>query len=159
MSSVAAIAPAAASADGGCAGGGVEVTAQGAPPFRAVDGVPAQRATRREGLHTLTVAPDLSRAAADFSSDMVRESFFRHRAPAGPDLAGRLTRGGYLGPAATDWIVGENLAWARGSAATPYGLVAAWMESPGHRHNVLEPAFRTSASASPPACPGPAPTA
>jgi hypothetical protein len=33
MSSVAAIAPAAASADGGCAGGGVEVTAQAAPAF------------------------------------------------------------------------------------------------------------------------------
>jgi uncharacterized protein YkwD len=38
--------------------------------------------------------------------------------------------------------VGENLAWATGTDATPRQLVVAWMASPGHRRNVLEPTFR-----------------
>jgi uncharacterized protein YkwD len=73
---------------------------------------------------------------------MVLGSFFAHRAPGGPTLPGRLARVGYLGRHAVDWVVGENLAWARGAAATPRGIVAAWMASPGHRRNVLDADFR-----------------
>jgi uncharacterized protein YkwD len=94
------------------------------------------------GLTPVSVRADLSQAAVEFSAQMVRESFFDHRAPGGPDLVGRLTQVRYITSAAPDWVVGENLAWARGSAATPRALVAAWMRSPGHRHNVLEPDFR-----------------
>src|SRR3954447_16162529 len=73
---------------------------------------------------------------------MVAGSFFAHRAPGGPDLVARLRRAGYLGPRTTVWVVGENLAWARATAATARGIVAAWMTSPAHRANILEPSFR-----------------
>jgi uncharacterized protein YkwD len=73
---------------------------------------------------------------------MVGGSFFAHRAPGGPDLVARLRRAGYLGPRTTVWVVGENLAWARATAATARGIVAAWMASPAHRANILEPSFR-----------------
>jgi uncharacterized protein YkwD len=36
------------------------------------------------------------------------------------------------------WMLGENLAWGTGSYATPRGAVQAWMESPGHRSNILK---------------------
>jgi uncharacterized protein YkwD len=73
---------------------------------------------------------------------MVSRSFFGHHAPGGPDLVARLRQGGYLRRGTTTWIVGENLAWARGTAATPRGIVGAWIASPAHRTNILEPAFR-----------------
>ena len=142
LSAIAAIAPAAAPADGGCAGADIEVTAQGAPALAQSTVCLLNEQRAAAGLHTVAVEPALSQAAADYSAEMVREAFFAHQAPAGPDLAGRLTQAGYLGPAATGWIVGENLAWAVGATATPRQLVAAWMQSPGHRRNVLEPEFR-----------------
>ena len=35
--------------------------------------------------------------------------------------------------------LGENLAWGTGALATPRGVMAAWMDSPGHRHTILQP--------------------
>ncbi len=93
------------------------------------------------GLRPVSSQPNLTVAAARFSAEMVREGFFEHRAPGGPDLPARLRRVRYI-RAGAPWIVGENLAWARGSVATPRGIVAQWMASPGHRRNILEPAFR-----------------
>src|SRR5919107_1385530 len=37
--------------------------------------------------------------------------------------------------------VGENLAWGQGNLATPRAIAVAWMNSPGHRHNILQPEF------------------
>jgi uncharacterized protein YkwD len=37
--------------------------------------------------------------------------------------------------------IGENLAWATGSSATAGAIVAAWLASPPHRRNLLDPAF------------------
>ena len=122
---------------GDCAGADVVRTPQEAHAFErsTLCLLNAQRSSA--GFRALSTRPVLSRAAARYSARMVRESFFAHR-----DLAGRLARAGYISHAATDWLVGENLAWATGVLATPRQLVAAWMASPGHRRNILEPAFR-----------------
>ena len=45
------------------------------------------------------------------------------------------------------WTVGENLAWGSGRRSTPREIVAAWMNSPGHRANILSAASARSASA------------
>ncbi len=37
--------------------------------------------------------------------------------------------------------IGENLAWGTGSDATASAIVAAWLASPPHRHNLLDPGF------------------
>ena len=39
-------------------------------------------------------------------------------------------------------MTGENLYWGSGSAGTPAAAVEGWMESPGHRANILRPEFR-----------------
>jgi uncharacterized protein YkwD len=40
------------------------------------------------------------------------------------------------------WVIGETLARGAGPLATPRAIVAAWVASPTHRRNVLEPRFR-----------------
>jgi hypothetical protein len=39
-------------------------------------------------------------------------------------------------------VLGENLAWGTGGLATPGAIMQAWMNSPGHRENILNPDFR-----------------
>jgi uncharacterized protein YkwD len=142
LSGFALTAPAGVHAVDDCAAADVVATTQGARSFERSTLCLLNAQRRSAGLRALSTRPPLSRAAAGYSDQMVRESFFGHQAPSGPDLAGRLTRAGYLSHAATDWFVGENLGWATGTAATPRQLVAAWMASPGHRRNILEPTFR-----------------
>src|SRR5437762_2182635 len=45
---------------------------------------------------------------------------------------------------APDWrrCLGENLAFGQGPLTTPATIVFAWMTSPEHRANILEPDFR-----------------
>ena len=52
-----------------------------------------------------------------------------------------LRRMGYI-PSGRAWAVGENLAWGTGPLGTPAAIVRAWMNSPGHRANILDPRFR-----------------
>ena len=131
-----------AAADPGCPGADSVVGAQDASALAGPTQCLLNAERRAAGLRQVAGQQKLAVAAARFSAKMVRERFFAHRAPGGPDLTGRLTLARYLGRSTTPWIVGENLAWARGSAATPRDIVAQWMASPGHRRNILEPAFR-----------------
>jgi hypothetical protein len=50
--------------------------------------------------------------------------------------AGYSTGAGYLGDD-EPWLVGENIGWGQGGLATPRSMVSAWMDSPGHRENLL----------------------
>jgi uncharacterized protein YkwD len=40
------------------------------------------------------------------------------------------------------WWVGENIAWGSGQYSTPAFITNAWMNSPEHRTNILDPQFR-----------------
>jgi uncharacterized protein YkwD len=95
----------------------------------------AERAAN--GLGALTENASLSRASLAFSQQMVDQSFFAHEAPDGTDLVARLTAVGYLGNTGGDWSVGENIAWAQGALSTPRNVMQAWMNSTGHRENIL----------------------
>lgn len=83
----------------------------------------------------------LTEASQAYSKLMVDRQFFAHVTPDGVDLRARLLGVGYIVPS-TSWMVGENLAWGTGSLATPARIVESWVESPGHRENILEPEFR-----------------
>src|SRR5215210_2616180 len=82
----------------------------------------------------------LAQAGAAYSGRMVAERFFGHVAPDGEELSTRLLRARYIA-AADDYTIGENLAWGQGELATPRAIVVAWMNSPGHRANVLRPQY------------------
>jgi uncharacterized protein YkwD len=99
----------------------------------------AERTQR--GLRPLKVNRRLARAATAHAADMVRREYFSHDTLIGTSFVTRIRRTGYLsGPRA--WIVGENLAWGSGDRSTPAAIVRAWMNSPGHRANILQRRFR-----------------
>jgi uncharacterized protein YkwD len=101
--------------------------------------VNAERTQRH--LHKLKLNRRLSRAAGGHAGDMVRQDYFSHDSLNGASFVDRIRRTGYLGgPRA--WIVGENLAWGSGDRSTPAAIVRAWMNSPGHRANILQRRFR-----------------
>src|SRR4051812_817086 len=83
----------------------------------------------------------LAKAADAHSDDMVANSYFDHDAPSGQDFVDRIIRAGYV-KRTGGWSLGENLAWGTGELSTPAGLMNAWMNSPGHRANILKGSYR-----------------
>ena len=63
-----------------------------------------------------------------------------HVCPGEPDIFKRLRVTGYFSGAHV-WSYGENIAWGESSVGTPRALVKAWMNSPGHRANILNSSF------------------
>jgi uncharacterized protein YkwD len=88
------------------------------------------------GIGPLVENAALSAASAGYSQRMVAQGFFGHESPDGGTLVERLTAVGYLG-GDDAWVVGENIGWGQASLATARSMVAAWMNSPGHRENLL----------------------
>ena len=92
------------------------------------------------GVGALVENATLSSASAGYSQRMVAQGFFDHESPDGGTLVDRLTGAGYLGDD-DPWVVGENIGWGQGALATARSMVAAWMDSPGHRANLLSGDF------------------
>ena len=69
-------------------------------------------------------------AARAHSADMVQQGFFSHTGSNGSNFVAREIAAGYprRGPSA------ENIAWGY---RTPRDVVTGWMNSPGHRANIL----------------------
>jgi uncharacterized protein YkwD len=83
----------------------------------------------------------LGKVATRYSHLMVDDGFFDHVSPSGSSLTTRVRKTIYL-RGAHSWALGENLAWGTGHLATPRETVAGWMNSPGHRANILNGRFR-----------------
>jgi uncharacterized protein YkwD len=83
----------------------------------------------------------LKDASLKHSKDMVDNTFFAHESPSGSTLVSRVEPTGYI-PADGEWVLGENLAFGTGALATPKAIVQGWMDSPGHRENLLNPDFK-----------------
>ena len=96
---------------------------------------------RRFGRRSLRENRRLSRAALAHTRDMVAKRYFEHVSKSGTDVVDRLLSTGYLGRVRS-WLVGENLAWGTERLSTPQQTVVNWMNSPGHRANILKRRFR-----------------
>jgi len=89
-----------------------------------------QRYDEGEGLLPLFENEKLNEAALAKANDMFLNQYFEHISPSGVGPAELVQRFGY------DYIVtGENL--ILGNFASEKELVQAWMDSPGHRANIL----------------------
>jgi len=93
------------------------------------------------GMRELRVNRRLSRAAVAHNRDMIKQGYFEHVSPTGENVVNRLLSTGYLGRV-RNWLVGENIAWGIGTLSTPRQIVNSWMNSPGHRRNMLNRRFR-----------------
>jgi uncharacterized protein YkwD len=94
------------------------------------------RERARHGLRGLRLDPRLSAASLGHSRNMVRHRFFEHG-----NFVARIINARYVRPR-TAWSLAENIAWGSGSLGTPGQIVRAWMNSPGHRANILNGRFR-----------------
>ncbi|MCX5204460.1 sigma-70 family RNA polymerase sigma factor [Streptomyces sp. NBC_00237] len=110
-----------------------------APP--APPAGPAQEVVRllnteraKAGCSALSSNSLLRTAAQRHSEDMVSRGFFDHTNPDGDGPGERVTAAGYK------WMTyGENIAAGQ---ATPAAVMEGWMNSPGHRANILNCAFK-----------------
>lgn len=91
------------------------------------------RERARAGLPPLAADPLLTAAAQAHSADMVARAFYSHTAPGGSQPWDRAAAAG-----STRRSIGENIACGQRS---PAEVVEGWMNSPGHRANILKPGF------------------
>ncbi|MYZ39833.1 MULTISPECIES: CAP domain-containing protein, partial [unclassified Streptomyces] len=77
--------------------------------------------------------PRLASAAQAYSADMAARAFYSHTSPEGLAPWDRAAAAG-----ATHRGIGENIACGQRS---PREVVTGWMNSPGHRANILKPDF------------------
>jgi uncharacterized protein YkwD len=87
----------------------------------------------RAGLSALAVDPPLVTAAQAYSTDMAARAFYSHTSPEGTQPWDRAAAAG-----STRRSIGENIACGQRS---PAEVVDGWMNSPGHRANILKPHF------------------
>lgn len=124
-------APEAAAAGGGyvkkCGGGKILLNADEKTTFAKHNNI-----RRDRGLKTFCVHPALQRAARTHSKDMIQRDYFAHG-----NVGKRLDKFGY------DWrTYGENIAYGSGTKGQPASIMRGWMESSGHRANILNNNFR-----------------
>jgi uncharacterized protein YkwD len=131
-----AVLPAPALAAGACAGAGLRPSPARTASLSQTTLCLLNRQRAQHGLRALYSNSRLALAARRHTRDMVVHNFFAHG-----DLLGRLARAGYF-RGRRSWSVGENIAWGSGSSATPRAIVSMWMQSPGHRANILNGRFR-----------------
>jgi uncharacterized protein YkwD len=86
-----------------------------------------------KGCKPLTLDSKLSLAAQRHADDMSAKKYFSHTSKDGTSWVTRIKRAGYANPA------GENI--ARGYTSS-WSVVGAWMDSPGHRRNILDCKFK-----------------
>jgi uncharacterized protein YkwD len=82
----------------------------------------------------VTVDDRLTAAARAHSADMAARDYFSHTTPEGVDFATRITAAGYRWSGA-----GENIAKGQ---RTPQEVMTSWMNSEGHKANILNCGYR-----------------
>ncbi|HST55110.1 MAG TPA: CAP domain-containing protein [Solirubrobacteraceae bacterium] len=100
-----------------------------------------ERAARK--LKPLRQDTRLQSVASGQAVDMVAGDYFGDDSLNGQTPTDRLLQLRYVAPD-TRYHVAQNIGWGTGVAASPLGMVRAWMRSPGHRRNILTPEFRDS---------------
>lgn len=88
---------------------------------------------QKNGLPSLSMSSSISGVARTKSRDMATNNYFAHQSPTYGSAGDMLKQSG-IGFSA--W--GENIASGQRS---PEAVVNAWMNSPGHRANILSPDF------------------
>ncbi|MGW5046606.1 CAP domain-containing protein [Streptomyces griseoluteus] len=99
---------------------------------RIVELVNAERA--KAGCSPVALNSTLTKAAQDHSADMAAHNTMSHTGSDGSDPGSRITAAGYRWSA-----YGENVAYGY---STPEQVMAGWMNSPGHRENILNCSFK-----------------
>jgi len=105
--------------------------------FLTAEGVIKSTNIQREknGLTTLSTNSLLNQSTQRKVKDMFSEQYFEHISPQGLDVSDLAENAGYK-----FILIGENL--ALGNFLNDEALVQAWMDSPGHRENILNSGYK-----------------
>jgi uncharacterized protein YkwD len=110
-----------------CGGGKIKLKAKEERTLRLHN-----RARKSRGIRRLCVHPKLTKAARAHSAHMIRKDYFGHG-----NTGRRLKRYGY------NWRnYSENIAGGSGRYGRPGNVFKRWMNSRGHRSNILRKGFR-----------------
>lgn len=115
---------------GGCPNADTPATNASLVAMRAAVVCLINQQRNAHGLPGLKASQRLNRSAQTWNQAMVGSGNFTH----GTNFAGRISAVGY-----TWQTAGENIATG---FPTPHSVVNAWMASPDHCRNILDPAFR-----------------
>lgn len=88
---------------------------------------------QKVGLSPLKLSSRLGRSAQNHAADMARNNYFSHTGRNGSSISDRAMANGYKYS-----FLGENIAAGK---TTPEGTIRQWMNSPGHRANILKREF------------------
>ena len=124
-----------------CANTGLLPTDANLPLIRAAVLCLHNQTRAVQGLPPLKENTRLDKAALGHSNDMVAEGYFDHTTPGGATFVDRILGAHYV-KRSDGWTLGENLAWGTGDLSTPDGVMTSWMNSPGHKANILKRAYR-----------------
>jgi len=92
------------------------------------------------GLSALAFNEGLLRVARDYSRRMAEEKFFSHNDPNGNTVRERVS------DAHIRWrVLGENLAYSNGYINPVAVSLTGWLDSPGHRRNLLDQMWQQTA--------------
>jgi uncharacterized protein YkwD len=92
---------------------------------------------QKQGLSQLRNNEKLAQVARNYSQQMAEKKFFSHTSPEGSTMVQRVQSAKifYL-------MVGENLFMCTNVPQPVPSAVQGWMDSPGHRANILRPEYR-----------------
>lgn len=92
------------------------------------------------GLEPLAWNEQLAALAREHSDDMAQFKYFSHKGTDGTMVDARADKLGIM-----NWsAIGENIAFNRGYSDAPSFAVTCWMDSPGHRQNILDKRWNQS---------------
>jgi len=94
----------------------------------------------KAGAGALAANGKLNEAAQKHNDFMVSHGCFAHDCPGEATMTTRIKSTGYL-DGAMSWSVGENIASGEQNLGSPASIVDAWMNSSGHRANILNKSF------------------
>ena len=109
-------------------------TATGNAAFEAEVVTIVNQERAKVGCPAVTVDDRLTAAARAHSADMAARNYFSHTTPEGVEFSTRITNAGYRWSGA-----GENIAKGQ---RTPQDVMTSWMNSAGHKANILKCGFK-----------------
>jgi uncharacterized protein YkwD len=127
---------------GHCPDARLQPTASNLAQVRAATLCLVNRERARHGERALHWNIHLVAAAQGHTESMAFGNYFEHVGPGGQTPLSRMRRDGYIYSARLGFEVAENIGWGSLWLGTPRAVVAAWMNSAGHRANILDGRFR-----------------
>ena len=119
-----------------CSGAGAQASSASPGKLRSALLCLVNHKRTANGLRALKVDRKLQKAATRHARDMVRNNYFAHQRPGGPDLTARLHRAGWHGHS---W--GETIAYGCGFSGSPRATLRMWMHSPLHKAIILSGSY------------------